>query len=83
MTLTRALSAAAVVAVVLLPAAPALAHNHLANPSGICNQSGKGVSPGNSGETNLNPAGKPVGNAQAGALTSQCDERLVDARLLP
>lgn len=50
----------------------ALAHNHAANPSGVCNQSGMGTSPGNSGETNLNPAGKPVGKANAGATRSNC-----------
>lgn len=44
---------------------PAVAHNHLINPSGYCNQSGDGLSPGKSGETNLNPAGKPVGQAKA------------------
>lgn len=58
--------------IVLGTATPAVAHNHLANPSGICNQSGMGISPGNSGETNLNPAGKPVGRANAGADTSNC-----------
>ncbi len=50
----------------------AAAHNHAANPSGVCNQSGQGFSPGNSGETNLNPAGKPVAKANAGAGRSNC-----------
>ncbi len=50
----------------------ATAHNHAANPSGFCSQSGQGFSPGNSGETNLNPAGKPVAKANAGAGRSNC-----------
>lgn len=49
-----------------------VAHNHGANPSGFCNQSGQGVSPGNSGETSLNPAGKPIAKANAGAGRSNC-----------
>lgn len=62
----------AVAAAVFGSGSSAVAHNHAANPSGICNQSGMGTSPGNSGETNLNPAGKPVGNANAGIDTSNC-----------
>lgn len=58
-------AALAITLALVMPASPALAHNHLANPSGFCNQSGQGVSPGNSGETNLNPAGKPVGQSNA------------------
>jgi hypothetical protein len=54
------------------PVGLAGAHNHAANPSGFCNQSGQGFSPGNSGETNLNPAGKPIGKANAGAGRSNC-----------
>lgn len=73
MTLCRsAVLALSTLALVALPALPASAHNHLANPSGLCNSSGMGVSPGNSGETNLNPAGKPVGKANAGATRSSC-----------
>ena len=51
----------------LLIVAPlgAQAHNHLANPSGVTNQSGDGLSPGKSGETNLNPGGNDVGRANA------------------
>lgn len=48
-----------------LTAGPAYAHNHAANPSGVCNQSGDGLSPGGSGETSLNPAGKQVARANA------------------
>jgi len=59
-TLTAVVAAGA-----LLAPATASAHNHLLNPSGYCNQSGQGLSPGNSGETNLNPAGKPVGRSKA------------------
>lgn len=56
---------ALVACVALLVPATAQAHNHLLNPSGYCNQSGDGLSPGNSGETNFNPAGKPVGRSKA------------------
>ncbi len=45
-----------------------MAHNHFFNPSGEANQSDMGVSPGNSGETNLNPAGKPVGRSRADTI---------------
>lgn len=63
-----------VVSTLLLVGVPsvALAHNHLLNPSGACNQSGDGTSPGNSGEANLNPAGKPVGKANSSADRSNC-----------
>lgn len=77
----KVLVSLAVAGFVLAPTS-AFAHNHLANPSGVCNQSEKGVSPGNSGETSLNPAGKPVGKANAGLLTSECDEKIVFSELL-
>jgi hypothetical protein len=54
----------------------ALAHNHLLNPSAACNQSGDGTSPGNSGEANLNPAGKPVGKANSSADRSNCKNEI-------
>lgn len=61
----RSLAALATVLVLAAGAGTSHAHNHAANPSGARNQSGDGFSPGNSGETNLNPGGKPVGNAKA------------------
>lgn len=66
----RLLTVLATAVLVVAPALPASAHNHLANPSGLCNGSGMGTSPGNSGETSANPAGKPVARAKAGALTA-------------
>ncbi len=64
-----------VAAAFLTVAVPASAHNHLLNPSGDCNSSGMGVSPGNSGEGLVNPGGHVVGQANAdnaqGALHCQ------------
>ncbi len=58
-------AALAAVALSLAGAAPVSAHNHVFNPSGDCNNSRQGASPGNSGETLLNPGGKSVGKAKA------------------
>ena len=63
---------AAALSLPLVVTPAALAHNHVANPSGVCNNSGMGTSPGNSGEGFENPGGKTVGRAQAGAFRSNC-----------
>ncbi len=68
----HAIVVCATVGFLVVPPVASMAHNHAANPSGFCNQSGKGFSPGNSGETNLNPGGKPVAKANAGANRSSC-----------
>lgn len=57
---------------VLGPASPALAHNHVLNPSGACNASDPCGGPGATGGF-TNPAGKLV--AQAKAYKARGDER--------
>ncbi len=69
---STAIGVSAVLLLVGIPGGTALAHNHLLNPSGACNQSGDGSSPGKSGETNQNPSGKPVGKANSSLMQSNC-----------
>ena len=52
------------------------AHNHVANPSGVCNNSQMGTSPGNSGEGAQNPGnGRTIGKANAGPDNDNCKGR--------
>jgi hypothetical protein len=72
-------STAVIVATLLFVGVPsvALAHNHLLNPSGACNQSQDGTSPGKSGETGMNPSGKQVGKANSSLDRSNCKNEII------
>ena len=63
----------AAIAIAVLGAGGARAHNHLLNPSAACNQSGDDGtrSPGNSGDTGANPGnGRQVAKSKADTLAN-------------
>jgi hypothetical protein len=74
---TTAIGISLALLLVGIPGGTALAHNHLLNPSGACNQSGDGLSPGKSGETGANPSGKQVGKANSSLDRSNCKNEII------